>query len=72
MERDMIIQSSHSKLKAYLSLLIFLCFIAHTSFVRGASFEESDAERMIKERGDAPKVAVQEGEQKGGSGKKPS
>ncbi|MGD8539102.1 MAG: PEGA domain-containing protein [Candidatus Aminicenantes bacterium] len=66
----MIIQSSHSKLKAYLSLLIFLCFIAYTSFARGASFEESDAERLTTERGDAPKVAVQQGEPKGGGGKK--
>lgn len=70
MERDMIIKSNHSKFKAYLSLIIFLFFIANTSPLNGASFEESEEEHLIKDGRETPKVAVQQGEKKSGGGNK--
>jgi hypothetical protein len=66
----MIIKSSHSKFKAWISLIIFLLFIANTSYMNGASSEERDEARLMKEGRDAPKVAVQQGENKSGGGKK--
>jgi hypothetical protein len=70
MERDMIFKLDHLKLKTYLSLVVFLLFIANTCYLKGAPFQESDTTRAINEGREAPKVAVQEGEKKGGSGKK--
>jgi hypothetical protein len=70
MERDMIIKLSHSKFKAYLSLIILLFFIVNTSYLNGTPPQERNAARIVQEERDTPKVAVQQGEKKGGSGKK--